>query len=45
MRKFTIVLLVLALTLCTIPALAANIEMLDEMTLGAKISAPSIILT
>lgn len=42
MKKLIIIAVVLLL--CTSSVFAANIEMLDEMTLGAKISAPSIIL-
>lgn len=45
MRKALILMIVLAVALCAAPAFAVNIEMLDEMTLGAKVSAPSIILT
>jgi len=44
MRNKVIVLMVLAIMLATVPVFAANLEMLDEMTLGAKVQSLDCIL-
>ena len=45
MKKSLILTLILAVTLLAVPAFAANLEMLDEMTLGAKVQSLDCILT
>jgi len=44
MKKQIVFLIMLALVLCAVPAFAVNIEMLDEITLGAKIQSQDLIL-
>ena len=45
MKKSLILTLILAVTLLAVPAFAGNLEMLDEMTLGAKVQSLDCILT
>ena len=43
--KNLILIAVMLLAVCVVPAQAANLEMLDEMTLGAKVQSLDCILT
>ena len=45
MRKISILAVVLIVAFIAVPACAYNIEMLDEMTLGAKVQSLDLILS
>jgi len=45
MKKLGVVLIMAALVFSAVPAFAGNIEMLDEMTLGAKVQSLDCILS
>lgn len=45
MKQALVLIVVLAVAFVAVPAFAANLEMLDEMTLGAKVQSLDCILT